>query len=40
MIHGKNQKEHDERLKTVLQRIKKAGMTLNLSISVKSTKQK
>lgn len=30
LVHGRNQREHDERLDAVLQRIDKAGMTLNL----------
>ena len=29
LIHGRNQKEHDERLSTVLDRLEKAGITIN-----------
>lgn len=29
LIHGCTQKEHDKRLRTVLQRLKSAGVTLN-----------
>jgi len=39
LVHGKDQRQHDERLEAVLKRVLEAGVTLNLYKSVFSTKQ-
>ena len=39
LVHGKDQRQHDERLEAVLKRLLEAGVTLNLDKCVFSTKQ-